>query len=190
MELILIRHGRPERVDHDPAGADPGLTELGHRQAKGMAEFLGREPIASLYVSPQRRARETAIPLAGALAIEPTVVDEVAEFDIGHPSYIPGDEAGPMTAAELQQLLDAVTAAAFRERVLGAVNRVVDANPGRTSAIVCHGGVISTVLGDVLGTPPEVYYDSDYTSITRIRASRSGRRSMASFNERHWLREL
>ncbi len=159
-------------------------------QAKAMTEYLIGEPIDALYVSPQRRALETAEPLATAFALEPTVVDDVAEFDIGHTSYVPGEEAGPLSATELQELLDAVTAPEFRDRVLRGLGAVIANHPGGTAAVVCHGGVIATMLVDVLGTRPGTYYDSDYTSVTRIRASRDGRRSMASFNERHWLRGL
>ena len=59
----MIRHARPERIDHDPDGADPGLTDLGHRQAEAMAHALAHEPFSAIYVSPQRRALHTADPL-------------------------------------------------------------------------------------------------------------------------------
>ena len=79
MHLVLIRHGQPHRVDHDPGGADPRLTELGQRQAKAMAGFLAREAFDGIYVSPQLRARETAEPLTDHHALAPTVVEGVAE---------------------------------------------------------------------------------------------------------------
>ncbi|MGI9604564.1 MAG: histidine phosphatase family protein [Acidimicrobiales bacterium] len=190
MELILIRHGRPERIDHDPSGADPALTELGHLQAKAMAEYLQRESIDSLYVSPQLRALETAAPLADMTGLEPIVVDGVAEFDLGHTSYVPGEEAPPISAAALQQLLDTVTGPHFSERVIGSLEWIIEQNAGSTAAVVCHGGVISRYLSEILITDPSTYYDAAYTSVTRVRASRTGRRSMTSFNESHWLRSL
>lgn len=190
MELVLIRHGRPERIDHDPNGADPGLTDLGHRQAKAMAHALTHETLGAIYVSPQLRALHTADPLAAAHDHTPDVVAGIAEFDLGHPSYIPGDEAPPLTRQELDELTQALVAPAFRDRVLGSVGDIVARHSGETVAAVCHGGVISTVLSDVLGTDPTVYFSTDYTSVTRVRVSRSGRRSMASFNERHWLNGL
>lgn len=190
MELVLVRHGRPERVDHDPAGADPGLNELGHRQAKAAAEFLKPEPIAAVYSSPQRRAQDTAAPIAAVFGLPVVTLDGLAEFDLGHTSYVPGEESGPLSAAEIQSLMDQISAPAFHERVHRSFDDIVAAHPGRNVAVVCHGGVISLFLSTILGTDPTRYYDSAYTSVTRVRASRSGRRSMASFNECHWLRDL
>lgn len=190
MQLILIRHGRPERIDHDPTGANPRLTDLGHRQAAAMAQFLAPEPIEAMYVSPQQRAIETAAPLAAAFDHEPTVVDGIAEFDLGHSSYVPGEESGPLSAAELDKLTSLLTGDAFQSRVHEAINSIISSHPGETVAAVCHGGVISTVLADLLGVDPMTYFDSKYTSVTRIKASRDGRKSMLSFNECHWLREF
>jgi probable phosphoglycerate mutase len=189
VELILIRHGRPERIDFDPDGADPALTELGHRQAKSMAEHLAVEKIDALYVSPQKRAIETAQPLAAALGHTPTIVDGIAEFDLGHTSYVPGEEAGPPSPDELDALIAAVTAESFVGRVIESMGTFIDDHPGERIAAVCHGGVISTMLTDVLGVDGIPYFDSEYTSVTRIKAS-NGRRSMMSFNECHWLRSL
>ncbi len=190
MNLLLIRHGRPERIDHDPNGADPALTDLGARQAEAMAHALGAEPLDAIYVSPQRRAIETAAPLAASHGISPVVVDGIAEFDLGQPSYIPGEEAGPMTDDDLTALIEAMTSDDFVSRVHAGINHIVDENPGRNVAAVCHGGVISTVLGAILDAPAGTYFDAQYTSVTRLRASRDGRRSMFTFNEHHWLRGL
>ncbi len=190
MQLLLIRHGRPERIDHDPNGADPALTDLGHRQAAAMAEYLTNHDLSAIYVSPQQRAIETAAPLVGVKGLEPTVVPGIAEFDLGHHSYIPGEEMGPISEATLAQLIADATTDEFVNRVRAATSAIIDAHPGETVAAVCHGGVISTILNDILGTPIETYYDAQYTSITRIRAARDGRRSMSSFNECHWIRDL
>ncbi len=187
MNLLLIRHGRPERIDHDPDGANPALTELGHRQATAMAAALAGESLDAIYVSPQRRAIETATPLAEQHGLQPTVVDDIAEFDLGHPSYIPGEEAGPMTDQDLVELIAAMTSDQFVTRVHRGIDTIVGENPGRTVAAVCHGGVISTVLGGVLGAAPGTYFDAQYTSVTRMKAGRDGRRSMFTFNEHHWL---
>ena len=41
MELILIRHGLPEKVIRSDGGAaDPNLSEQGHRQAAQVADYL------------------------------------------------------------------------------------------------------------------------------------------------------
>ena len=97
---------------------------------------------------------------------------------------------GPLTDEDLARLIADATSEEFVTRVRTALDEIIDSHPGETVAAVCHGGVISIVLNDVLGTPIETYYDAKYTSVTRISASRSGRRSMSSFNECHWIRGL
>lgn len=155
-----------------------------------MAQFLSPERIDALYVSPQQRAIDTAAPLAEAFDHSPTIVDGIAEFDLGHPSYIPGEERGPMTKDEIDWLTAKLVADDFRNRVHDAVGSIIESHPGETVAAVCHGGVISTILADLLGVDPMTYFDSKYTSVTRIRASQEGRKSMMSFNECHWLRDF
>lgn len=190
MELLLVRHCRPERIDYDPAGADPKLTELGNRQAQGMAEYLSSESIDAIYVSPQRRARQTAEPLMAALRLDAPVVDGIAEFDLGQPSYIPGEELGGITPEELDDLIAQATAPDFLARVRDSIDKIIAGHAGERVAAVCHGGVISTVMNDLMGLDNSNYFDADYTSVTRIKAARSGHRSLMSFNECHWLRDL
>lgn len=187
MDLILIRHGRPERVDFDANGANPALTELGHHQASLMANYLAPEPIDAIYVSPQQRAIDTAAPLAEATGLTPIIVDGIAEFDVEHKTYIPGEEMGPLTDDERNSMIAAFTADAFVDRVMAAIDSIIADHPGQTVAAVCHGGVISTVLAHTLRVDRMRYFDSQYTSVTRVRASSTGKRSMFSFNECHWL---
>ena len=71
MELILIRHGLPLRIQReDGAPADPPLSEIGQRQAVAVGAWLAQEKIDFIYASPLRRAYETATPLAQTLGLE------------------------------------------------------------------------------------------------------------------------
>ena len=155
-----------------------------------MAAFLGPEKIDALYMSPQQRAIETAAPLAEVSGQTPNIVDGIAEYDLGHPTYIPGEESGPLTRSELDRLTTLLTGTSFQTRVHRSIGKIIADHPGETVAAVCHGGVISSVLADLLGVDPINYFNTNYTSVTRILASTNGRRSMASFNECHWLRQL
>lgn len=155
-----------------------------------MATFLAPESIDALYVSPQQRAIDTASPLAEVTGLAPTIVEGIAEFDLGHTSYVPGEESGPLSDSDLKQLIDGLTADSFVSRVRTSIKTIIEQHPGETVAAVCHGGVISTVLADIMGLDGMNYFDSHYTSVTRIKASRDGRQSMASFNECHWLRDV
>ncbi len=57
MRLILVRHG-------DPNYELDCLTELGHEQAKVVAQRLMEEGIEKIFCSPQGRAQQTAKPFA------------------------------------------------------------------------------------------------------------------------------
>ena len=103
MQLVLVRHALPERIHasdaahSDRAGgpADPGLTELGERQATRLVDALGAEDVAGLNVSPLARARGTAAPLATALGL-PVHLDErllEAENSFQGKPFGPGDRA-------------------------------------------------------------------------------------------------
>ena len=66
MDLIIVRHARPERVENDNSDgpADPPLSQLGIKQARAVADFLKGEKIDRIVSSSMRRALETADPLS------------------------------------------------------------------------------------------------------------------------------
>jgi 2,3-bisphosphoglycerate-dependent phosphoglycerate mutase len=75
LELLLIRHGQSANnaLPESQRVPDPGLTELGARQALKLAEWLRGRPPSKLYCSAFRRALETTAPIAAALSLKPTV---------------------------------------------------------------------------------------------------------------------
>jgi probable phosphoglycerate mutase len=80
---VLPRHGEPDWTPNDgPSVTDAALTRLGRMQAEAAAARLANVGIDALYVSPLRRARETAEPLAKVTGLEPEVVDGLAEIGI------------------------------------------------------------------------------------------------------------
>jgi broad specificity phosphatase PhoE len=77
---------------------------------------------------------------------------------------------------------------AFQRRVLSGFSDIVQRHPGETVAVVCHGGVINAVVKDVLDSKHPI--GPNHGSITRVTASRSGVRSLTTFNEHHWQHGL
>jgi fructose-1,6-bisphosphatase II len=65
VEIVLVRHALPLRVELESGIADPELGAEGHEQAAKMAAYLGTEDIEAIFVSPLRRAIETARPDTG-----------------------------------------------------------------------------------------------------------------------------
>ena len=198
MELVLVRHALPVRVDgrHGDSPADPGLAERGHRQAHRLVGALQDDAVTAVYASPAARARETATPLATALGLEPVVLPGLAEFDRAHASYVPVEEvrAEGGTAWELLRAGDlaalGVDAEAFRSTVVDAIEQVVAAHPGGRAVLFCHSGTISAWTAHIAGLPTRLWLAPDYASITRVGAGRDGRRGIVSVNETGHVRDL
>ncbi len=195
MELILVRHALPERREVADGPADPELSPDGHAQAELMANYLRTEHIDAIYSSPMRRAVQTAIPLGSTFGLDPVIVDDVAEYDRHASEYVPIEDlkaSGDPRFGEVQSGADlpADEIAAFTDRVISALEGIVERHAGHRVVVVCHGGVINAYLGHVLGvsyTPPGFVYPN-YTSLHRFAASRSGVRSVVTVNETAHLR--
>jgi len=196
MELLLIRHARPRRIVRARGRADPGLDPLGWLQARALADWLAPETPSALYVSPLRRATETAAPLAERCRLEARTHEGVVEWDRDDPAYIPVEELRAGRHPAWDAMRDGrwdelgLDADAFRARVAAALDAIAADHPGERVAVVCHAGVINAYTAEVLGLERLLWFEPRYTSITRVLVDRSGRRSLHSLNEAAHLRAL
>jgi broad specificity phosphatase PhoE len=187
MQLLLVRHALPLRSEPGQ-GADPDLSDEGRAQVARLPEALTRYPISRVVSSPQRRAVQTAQPLAAARDLAVEIDDRFAEYDRDLPVYIPIEqirEENPREWARMAQghLPAAVDEVGFRARVAAAVADVVDAaEPDQTVVVFSHGGVINVVLHEILGTARLLSFPIDYASVTRLLFSRSGQATVAAVN--------
>ena len=195
MEIVLVRHGLPLRVELETGIADPELAAEGHEQAAKMAAYLGVEDVEAVYVSPLRRALETASPLCKVLGLEAVVSEGVAEFDRNSREYVPVEELRATNDPRWEKLLrgewDGVDEdpSLFKARVVATVEDMIARHPGGRVVVVCHGGVINQYLAHVLGIETHIgFFYPKYTSIHRVMAARSGQRSIVSINEASHLR--
>jgi broad specificity phosphatase PhoE len=187
MQVLLVRHALPLRSEHGQ-GSDPDLSDEGKAQVARLPEALARFPISRVLSSPQRRAIQTAKPVAAARELSVEVDERFAEYDRDLPVYIPVEqirEEMPNEWARLAQghLPSAVDEDAFRARVLAAVDDLVAAaDPEDTVAVFSHGGVINLLLHEILGTARLLSFPVDYASVTRLLYSRSGQATVATVN--------
>lgn len=185
-ELLLIRHGLPL------AGVyDPGLSPEGASQAERLAAWLVHEDIDALYVSPFRRARETAAPLERLTGLTATVLDDLREWDtdVNHP-YTPPEQiqrddprSVALSEGRYEDFVPDLDWDAFRARAVRAMDTMMAAHPGRRVAAVCHGGITNTYLATVLGLPTMFWFHPGYTSVSRVRRMPGGRIVPHSVNE-------
>ena len=192
MELILIRHGLPEKiVNEDGTPADPNLSETGHEQAAKVADWLDRYHIDRLYSSPMNRAYQTAEPLAKKRGLEIEVRDGVAEYDRDAGHYIPVEQLKELDYERWKRLMagemDDIDFPAFCEGVISTLTDIIAENRGKTVAVTCHGGVVNVWAAHVIGFEPRMFFNPDYTSINRFRAASSGEKSVITLNEHFHL---
>jgi probable phosphoglycerate mutase len=187
VQLLLIRHALPLRSQpHE--GSDPRLSADGFEQANRLPQALKRYPICRIVSSPQRRATQTATPLATALGLPVDVDDRFAEYDRDLTLYIPIEQIREEYPQEWARLADghlpsSVDEEAFLARVGEALGDVVAAAGHEdTVAVVSHGGVINVILHQILGTARLLSFPIDYASVTRLRYARSGAATVAEVN--------
>jgi 2,3-bisphosphoglycerate-dependent phosphoglycerate mutase len=195
MELIIIRHALPVRIENAQGAADPELQERGHEQAAHLAKYLREEPIDAIWCSPMQRAQQTAAPLAEAFGLPILTDDRLAEWDKNSNFYIPVEELKATNDPRWQAMqrgewTSDIDPAKFRADLHEVFEQIISEHKGQQVAIVCHGGVINGYLAMVLGLPGDNagFFYPDYTSIHRVRAASSGERSLRSANETSHLR--
>ncbi|MGE2816371.1 histidine phosphatase family protein [Mycobacterium heidelbergense] len=187
MQVLLVRHALPLRSEHGQ-GSDPDLSDEGMAQVTRLPDALARFPISRVVSSPQRRAIQTAEPVAAARELAVEVDERFAEYDRDLPVYIPVEQIraeNPQEWARLAEghLPSAVDEDAFRARVLAGVDDLVAAaDPDDTVAVFSHGGVINLLLHQILGTARLLSFPVDYASVTRLLYSRSGQATVATVN--------
>lgn len=188
MQLLLVRHALPLRSEPGQ-GSDPDLSEEGIEQAKRLPDALAHFPIVRLLSSPQRRAIQTAQPVADALGLTVEVDERLAEYDRDLPHYIPIEQIAKENPQELERLMSGrlpsgVDEEAFMARIFAAVDdAVAAADREDTVAVFSHGGVINALLHRVLRTERLLSFNVDYASVTRLLwSTRANTLAVASVN--------
>lgn len=184
--LYLIRHGRSDFHSSQMLTTargdqwDPPLSEEGRRQAGLLANRLQLMDLATsaVYCSPQRRARETVAPYAGATGVDVVFDDELIEAHIGGWEGLPFEEIVASDAELVHRIRNqqAIWSRApggesegdFRRRVVTAVDAILRRHADRDVVIVAHGGVINAYCGEVLGLPSAMFFLPENTSINSV----------------------
>lgn len=189
MQLILVRHGLPQRIDAGtlPVGvaANPGLTALGRDQARATGEFLVSEAVVAVHASPVQRARETGAVIAEILGLAAQECPGVAEWDADATSYIPIEERVAVDDAMWRALKDGqlpdteFDGDEFRRNVVTSIDELLrahaDADDDEAVVVVTHAGVVNAFVGHLLERPQPFWLPlpvaPGYCSLSRIAAS-------------------
>ncbi len=169
--VLLVRHGKTPTTGTSLPGRARGLhlAEEGHRQAERAAERIAslqspKRVISAVYASPLERTRETAAPIAKALATLVKGERGLLECDFGD-----------WTGADLKDLFKLPEWKAVQRypsgfrfpggesftemqtRITGTLERLRAAHPGETVVAVSHADPIKAAVAAALGTHLDLF---------------------------------
>ncbi len=158
--LVLVRHGKPDGTwGRDP---DPGLDATGEGQAREVADALGPIGPLPVIVSPLRRTRETAVPLAERWGVTPIVEAGVGEL-VAPAAPVPDHATWLHTLMSGRGQDAPEIVGPFRNRVLGAIRAIAE-----DSVIVTHFLAINAVVGAAVGDDRVVLFAPAHCSRTTV----------------------
>ncbi len=178
--IYLVRHGEAAAGwgDHP----DPGLSDLGNRQAQAVAEILGGSGIRNILSSPMQRCRETSAPLSAKLTLQPAIAAEVSEI------------ATPANTADRVDWLRTVMAGTWTEagadyvRWRADMGAFVGALPPGT-AVFSHFVAINALCGLLEDDDRVTVFRPGHCSVTRLEV-RDGRLRVAEYGSESATRVL
>lgn len=165
--ILLVRHGQTATTGSVLPGRTKGLhlTDAGRAQAERAAERIAElRKVDAVYTSPLERARETAIPIAGAVGVRPTVERGLQECDFGE--WTGGQLKQLMRTPEWQTVQRAPSTFRFpggesftemQTRIVSALDRLRAAHPGGTVIAVSHADPIKAAVAHALGTHLDLF---------------------------------
>lgn len=154
--LLAVRHGETawNRDTRIQGHTDIDLNDHGRWQARRLAEALRDEPIAAIYSSDLKRARDTAQAVAEARALPVHAHIGLRERGFGRFEGHTWDELElhypTETLAWRKRMPDFAppggeTLLALRERVVGTALDLAARHPGELILLVAHGGVLDVL---------------------------------------------
>ncbi len=176
MRIVWIRHGQPAWFGDQGGIYDPELTDLGHDQARSVAQRVASWNVDEVWVSPAIRAQQTAAPLCEALGIQALTKDWMTEVKVPLLQGRSQQELAPIFAeARARPVADwwrglegCEPYAEFRDRVCGGLNQVLAERGAehhdtgsarlwhgltdeRCVLAVCHAGTSAVALSHLVG---------------------------------------
>ncbi|HVF32627.1 MAG TPA: histidine phosphatase family protein [Acidimicrobiales bacterium] len=143
--VVLVRHGKAAAGWSDDL--DPGLDDLGRRQAEAMADALHLFGPLPLYSSPLLRCWETATALGDRWGVEPVVCPDVGEVESPTADLA---ERGPWLRDVMAGRWSGQAPAlqAWRQRVVDFLLSIEDQDAVVVSHFVAINAAVSFATGD------------------------------------------
>jgi len=193
-ELLLLRHAEPENVAaYIGRGSHPGLSAEGRRTAEAIAGSLAAQKPTVLASSSQVRALETLEPLSRRIGVEIEEIPDLDEMDFGEWEGLTWQEVEAREPEGWRAWLNdpwhfsapgGETLHQLRDRVIPAVEALLDAHPKDRILVATHGGPIRVVLGHALLLDPAAYWSAaiDYAALCRFHRRKHEPMEMLQWN--------
>ena len=181
MNAILIRHGETaaNKTGHFQGSSDAPLNGKGLSQAKALARRLKSLDIQSIYSSPQKRAIQTAHPIAKSHDMDITEINGLRELDIGLLDGLDGQDLKDKYPTFLEQWKGNVgslrmpggeSIVELQDRTWKAMQAIRLLHKRETVIVVSHNFAIQSILIKVLGMDLKNFrrIKQDLAAITEI----------------------
>jgi len=199
LKLILVRHGQTfwNREMKYQGHSDIVLDEEGLRQAELVGERLKQESVQAVYSSDLKRAMVTAEKIAAHHGLPVGIMPDLREIMFGEwEGYTfqfvyerwPQEADKLFTSALEARIPGGETFEQVKERAQRAIDELTAKHQDQTVVVVCHGGIIRTILCNVLGIDLNRVWDikQDNTAVNIIEVH-PGRNVIALVNDTHHL---
>ena len=200
--LIAVRHGETasNAARRFIGQGDSPLTERGEQQVVAVSERLRSETFDFLHASDLGRAARTADAIARYHDADPVQDARLRERHYGALEGLGFEESKrryPEVFASFDRfsidtpIPGGESAQQVRDRITTFLQDAVEAHPGKTHLVVCHGGIVRALLWHLLDLPYAAarYARSDNTSLSVFRFFR-GRWHLERWNDTGHLDEL
>lgn len=189
--LYLVRHGQTSgNVTHQLIGhTDMPLDDLGVRQASQVGLRMRSVPLDAIVASPLQRAQVTAREIARHHEVEITLDPRLKEINFGHAEGLTMAEA----VSRFPEIMTLHTnplnehfgwpggdvRSRFHAAIFATFTEIALAHQHRHVAVVCHGGVIGSLLAQLDGGSPNDYatYPVANCSVTHLEIDLDGARA-------------
>jgi broad specificity phosphatase PhoE len=167
MRLYLVRHAEPTLAGRFIGRTDPPLSDAGRAQALTLAGLL----VDHVYVSPLRRAQETAACIAG----ERTTLEDLAELHFGDWEGLTWEEITTRDPDIAERKIadwfcEPAPNGEGLEELLHRIRRAlhqINSSPHGTVAIVAHAVVNGAIRSLLTGGDP-ADYRQQYVEIVEL----------------------
>ncbi len=180
--LYLVRHGQtPGNVNHQLIGhTDMALDDLGVQQARQVGLTMRSIRLDAVIASPLQRARLTAAEIARHQGRELRLEPRLREMNFGYAEGLTMVEATERFPEVLTLQDDPFNETfvwpggdmrrEFHDRIFATIEEIAVSHAGLHVAVVCHGGVIGSLIAQLDGGSPNDYgrYPVANCSVTHL----------------------